>query len=104
MITILKNLKMTNKIDEYQVVVKLNQLPNPIRFTYPTNKSNVITQIEELDALENVRCSCKFKGRTTYGEAVTCQWMKDVKSWAQGLKPKDWLVNDGWIDSYYKIH
>lgn len=95
---------MTNKIDEYQVVVKLNQLPNPIRFTYPTNKSNVITQIEELDSNENVRCSCKFKGRSYSGNATACSWLKDVKAITVGMTPKDWQYNEGWIDSYYRIH
>lgn len=95
---------MTNKIDEYQVIIKLEQLPHRLRLTYPTNKSQVITQIEELDALENVRCSCKFKGRSYSGDATACAWLKDVKSFLVGMKPQDFIYNDCFVDAHYRIY
>ena len=95
---------MTKLIDEYQVVIKLEQLPYKLRLTYPTKKSGTVTLIEELDSNENIRCSCRFKGRSRFGDAVACDWLKDVKSITVGMSPKDWQYNECWIDSYYRIH
>lgn len=94
-----------HQLNEYQVIIKLPSMPHPLRLTYNKKNTGIISQIEELDAAENVRCSCRFKGRTKTGDAVACDWMYDVRKAFNGMKPKDWLINDEYfIDSHYKIN
>ena len=94
---------MTQLIDEFQVIIKLDKMPSPLRLTYPTYRSNKIIEIEELDVLEEPICSCKFIGRNKTGTA--CDWMIDVKKAFTGMRPLDWQMNDEvFVDSFYKIH
>jgi hypothetical protein len=94
---------MTQLIDEFQVIIKLDKMPLPLRLTYPTYRSNKIIHIEELDALENVICGCKFVGRTKSGDG--CHFMVDIKRAFTGMRPLDWQMNDEvFVDSFYKIH
>ncbi len=91
-------------MDEYQVIIKLECNPNNLRLTYKNNKTKTIVEIEEVNALEETLCSCKFKGRST-NKDISCGWLSEIKRFAGQMKPDDWLVNpDNYIDSHYKIH
>ena len=59
-----------------------------------------MVEMNELTVDEAVITSCRFKGSKGLG----CHWMKDMKKAFQGMKPKDWLFNDCFLDGHYKIH
>ena len=91
------------ELDEYVVLLKFNSQANTLAVTYANKKSNKVTQIDELDAAENIISTSYFKGRSCSG--FCSQDIKDMKPLIAALKPKDWLVNEGiYIDSYHRIH
>lgn len=91
------------QMEEYVVLLKFNSQLHMLAVTYKNKKSNKVTQIDELDALENIISTSYFKGRSCSG--FCSQDIKDMKPLIAAMKPKDWLVNEGiYIDSYHKIH
>jgi hypothetical protein len=105
----LENFKLAEKerlkllhSEPFQVVVKLQGFPLAVRITYAKEKSDRILEIEELDSLEQPQTSCKFKGRSSIGTG--CAYLKELKQAIQGMKAKDWHLNNQHIISYYKQH
>lgn len=91
------------QMNEYVVLLKLSQTPFTTRLTYDNKNSARIIQIEELDASEVTKYSCKFKGRSSTGNG--CEWLKEIKKAFTGMKPKEWIQNeDVYIDSHYRIY
>ena len=91
-----------NISEEYVVLLDLPSQPHTLRVVYKTNKSKVVNQIDEIDAAETTISSSYFKGRSCSG--FCSDDIKDIKKLINQLKPKDWLLNDCHIDSFYKIH
>lgn len=94
------------QLKEFQVVIKNNNPIDPLilRFTYPNKNSGTIISVEELDSLERIKCSCKFKGRSYEGDG--CYWLVDIKKGYAGIKPNDWMIHNPemFVDSYHRIH
>ena len=89
--------------EEYQVVVRPSDFPNPIRLTYSKPKGGVLSSIEELGSTESVICSCTFRGRS-----ANCteggEWIKEIKPFFNQFKAKDWLGSDIFVEEYFKKH
>jgi hypothetical protein len=90
------------QMNEFIVLLKFNSQPHTLAVTYKTNKSNVVTQINELDAAESVITSCKFKGRSSSGDCSDD--IKELKKLITQFKPKDWPDNKQYVDSFHKVH
>jgi len=88
--------------EQVQVVVKLQDWPLLVRITYNKIAGDRILEIEELGPNETPETSCKFKGRSSTGTG--CAYLKELKQAIQGVKIKDWKVNNQYITSYYKQH
>lgn len=94
------------QLKEYQVVIKNNNPIDPLilRLTYKDRTSSTIIGVEELNAAEAIKCSCKFKGRSYSGDG--CYWLVDVKRGYTGIKPNDWIIHNPemYVDSYHRIY
>lgn len=89
--------------EPYQVIIQPSDFPNRLRLTYSKYSGGVITLIEELDALDTVKCGCIFKGRSKSCSAGG-DWIKDIRSILNQIKPRDWPHNEIYIEEFYKNH
>ena len=89
--------------EPWQVLLKLPSQPHNLRVTYSKYKGGRVTEIEEINTLENKITSCKFRGRSSEGDCP--KDIVEIKPLINSVKPSEWIVNtDYYIDSFKKQH
>lgn len=94
----------TPKELEFCVIVKLKSQPNNLRCTYTKMKGGKLILIEEVDELEQVISTSRFKGKSCSG--FCSDDIKRIKPFIGSITPTDWIKDntDLLVDAYYRIH